>query len=204
MKKVFSIFALVLVVSVSATSIAEQIPMINGSGEVVLMDQPENWYPLTNEQKMAMDNPGQEVPVGDYNTTYEKIDFWHVAKVKTYHEVAVYNNGKIQTIAKDVVEKSNPQLSLYKVFCLISILCMVVFNTIYIKYDLNENITAADTAAVAAAAFTALTALAAAFTAFTALAVVAVVVAATADSNPKAVKYASLVFYILMTIVFFI
>jgi len=132
--KIYMMFLAVFMAIASA--VAEKVPMINESGLVNLMETPETWRPLSEEERQAMDNPGQEVPINISPEIYKRVDFWHHVLISKYDEVVIFADGQIKTIAKNGTLDGPPKFASYIIVCFIVMGLMLISNLI-IK---NKNI----------------------------------------------------------------
>ena len=210
--KVSLMFLVVLMLLVSGLALAEEVLMVNELGEVKLVKKPEQLRPLNEAERMAMENPGQEVPVNFSIDSYKRIDFWHVVPIKEYTEVLVFKNNKLQAISKIGVIEGQPEVAYYIIFCLVVIGLMLISN-MFMAICKNISDETAVAAAVAAAATATVAFVVATTTAFAATATAAVVAAVAAaavafviltNDNVKAYWIFSSIFYILMGLALFI
>lgn len=140
--KAYLIFLSVIVLSASATAETKEVMLINETGEVKLMEPPQTWHPLSQEQTTALNNPGQEVPINTLISGSKRIDFWHLAVTEKYNQVVVFKDGKITTISKIGMTESEPQIVIYVVLCLIAIGSMLISNLIRIGTRVRGDIVA--------------------------------------------------------------
>ena len=126
--KAYLIFLVVLVLSASAMSETKEVMLINESGEVKLIEKPQTWRLLSEEETTALNNPGVEVPIDTLIGTSKRIDFWHIAPTKKYNKVIVFENGQIQTSHKIGIVEDKPQVAYYVILGLIAIILMLMSN----------------------------------------------------------------------------
>jgi len=162
---------------------AKEVPMINKSGEVKFVEKHEEFRPLTEEETIAMENPGQEVPVNLFISNCRRVGFWHIVRVKSYNTVVVFEDGKIQTVSKAGTIDGEPEFAIYVLFCLVAVTFMFISNRLMWRGNIG------DAAFAAFAAFAALAAIAAfAVAAFAALALIASAFAAFAFAASHFIK----------------
>lgn len=129
-------------------ALAEPIPVVNMSGQVISIDKPNGFRFLTENEKKALDNPGMEVPTGNFVTISRvKANFWHqLLLIKRYQETATYQNDKLQTVQKiqEVTEETGSATYLISGF--VALALMLSSNTIMLF--LGNSATAAKLAAI--------------------------------------------------------
>jgi hypothetical protein len=118
--------------SIAQDEDVSRVPMINKAGEV-MMQQKSDWRPLNQEEKEAFKNPGQEVLVGCGSISFERAGFWYYSFLRTCDKAIIFKDGKIHTITKNSVVKSERILRLWSVFALTAIFFMIVSNRLFMK-----------------------------------------------------------------------
>lgn len=107
---------------------AEEVPAINELEEAKSVEKSEEHHSLSEEETQAINNPGQEIPVGDYTFKPKRIDFWHMVFEKFYSKVLIFEDGKIQTVNKKISVATKRIVIPHVVFCLAAIGCLVLSN----------------------------------------------------------------------------
>ena len=133
------VLPIMLMLLISGLAQAEEVPVVNGVGEVSIVEKPKDSRFLSQEEMMAFANPGQEIPINSHTIGYRKADFWHLMTIKEYSEVLVFADGKIQTIPKTGTIDGQLIVAIYMVFCLVTIVLMAMSDLFMVgsKSDTN-------------------------------------------------------------------
>jgi len=199
------VILVVLMTSFSSLS-AKEVLVLNGDGVVVSVKQVDEPRPLNLDEIKAYENPGQEIPTGDFTTRFERVDFFHLRPILEYSQVVVFKDNKIQTFSKQNIVEQKIQLAPHVMFGLVAIVLMSLSNIIAIiamntssvaKYFAFASIAAFFAFVIAAMAVFA--ALAVAFFALSAaIAAFAALAAAIVGDDIKIYWTLSIIFYLLM------
>ena len=130
-----SVVFVLFVFSFFASALAQRLE-VNKYGEVRVA-QNAKWRALTPAEKKAYDNPGREIPTGDYSLMVERLDFFHIKADTQYNKVVVFADGKLQTKDRQVVIQGNIEFSWHVVLLLMSIVFMVISNIVFM-YNHNS------------------------------------------------------------------
>jgi len=188
-------------------SFAEQVPVIDESGNIEIIEKTSIQHELTPQEKQAYQNPGTEVPIISSAVKYEKEDFFYLQPYFEYTEVMVYQDGKIETISKSGRVEKERMIAFYVFFSFIAIALMVLSNLLFYFSKSYGVIAFVSVSAFAFATFTAFFAFVFALVSASAsaLATSAFVFASfDGESNKKRYWLYSILFYISIAIVLFV
>lgn len=203
MKKLVLIIVITLVVLLSLSALAEEVKVVTQSGEIKLIEQVENTHPITPEEERAEKNPGQEIPIGGFSIKYNKVDFLHITLTKTYTQVLVFKDSRIQIINKVFIVEGKPFFAFSVACCLVAIGCMLL-STLFMLVGKDNVATFAAFAAAAVSIFAVIAPAAAAAAAAVAVIVAAIAFAAIAVANNRLYWIASILFCICIITAMFI
>lgn len=110
---------------------------VNQKGEVRFVETENEWRKVTEEEKLAIESPGKEIPINFKNET-ERVSFFYFLIKKQSNEAVVFRDGKLETIEKLTEGGGEKQLVVYIIFLLLAILLMAISNFFYAKSNSNS------------------------------------------------------------------
>ena len=197
-------FLCVVLFTVSAT--ASGRTEVNNNGEVrVVTDDSEVWRNITEQEAAAIARPGEEIPTDLRLSGNERDGFFHIIPVSQYTKVVVFADNRIQVLEKTGEVRGERKFAVYVTFCLISVLLMLISNTVMWRAR-KDSVAAAVAAVAVAAAAVAAAAVAVAVVAVAVAVVAAVAAAAVAadTSNKKLYLACAVIYYVAMAVALFI